>query len=329
MQTALITGSNGFIGSHLAKFLLEKGFKVRCMVRRTSNLKWLRSLTIEYAYADLSDVPALEKAVDGVDYIFHLGGRTKSITREAYFEANEQGTQNLVHAAKEINPKLKRFVYVSSQAAAGPSQGLNPRKESDVPAPVTWYGESKLAGEKVVMDDADCIPVVVIRPPSVYGPRDTDVFEIFKAVKWHIKPALGWQKRYASFIYVDDLVQGIYLAAVSDHSTGKIFFLISDPVVSWQDMNDRIAEAMQIKAVTVHLPIFIFTLLALVRDMLARITGKASILNLQKINELKQPYWICDGSKARNMLGFQPEYPLEKGVQNTLKWYVDHGWLKS
>ncbi|MBN2104770.1 NAD-dependent epimerase/dehydratase family protein [bacterium] len=328
MQTALITGSNGFIGSHLAEFLLTRGYHVRCMVRKTSNLQWLESLNVNYVYADLSDIHALKKVVDGVDFVFHLGGKTKSMTREGYFEANERGTQNILQAVMEINPGLIRFVYVSSQAASGPSPGLVPRKESDLAEPVTWYGESKLAGEKAVMNCADKLPVVVIRPPSVYGPRDTDVFEIFKAVRCHVKPLLGWKKRYASFIYITDLVQGIYMASLSEKSIGETFFIVSDPVVSWEEMNNTIADSMHIRAISIHIPVFLFASVAITRDVFARITGKPSIVNWQKMNEFKQLFWICDGSKALRILGFKPAYPLSKGVPVTLKWYTDHEWLK-
>jgi len=327
MALALITGSNGFIGSHLAEYLLSRGWQVRCMVRKTSNLQWLESLQVEYAYADLSDIQALRKAVEGVDYIVHLGGKTKCTTRKAFFEANETGTRNLLQAAQEICTSLKRFVYISSQAASGPSEGLRPRKESDEPAPVTWYGESKLAGEKAVLEFENRMPVTLIRPPSVYGPRDTDVFEIFKAVKWHIKPVLGFQDRYASFLYVSDLTRGIYTAAVSDKAVGEIFFLASDSVLTWQQVNHTIASAMRVRAVNVHLPVFVFGIIALLRELHMRITGKPSILNWQKMNEFTQRYWICDAGKAERMLGFRPEYPIKKGVVKTLQWYRDHNWL--
>ncbi|MFC1568843.1 NAD-dependent epimerase/dehydratase family protein [bacterium] len=327
MSIVLITGSNGFIGSHFAEFCLSKGFQVRCMVRKTSNLQWLKSLNVEYVYADLSDIAALQEAVDRVEYIIHLGGKTKSTTREGFFEANETGTQNLLQAVHEVNSKLKRFVYVSSQAASGPSHGLIPRKESDDPVPVTWYGESKLAGEKAVLDYAGQFPVTIIRPPSVYGPRDTDVFEVFKAVRWYIKPILGWQKRYASFIYVADLIRGIYLSMISNNAIGETFFLVSDPIVSWQNINDVIAKAMNRKGVPIHLPVFIFACIALIREMISRITGKPSIINWQKMNEFKQRFWICDGQKALTMLKFNAEYTLDRGIRETLTWYLDNGWL--
>jgi dihydroflavonol-4-reductase len=328
MIRALITGSNGFIGSHLVERLLQQGVEVRCMVRKTSRLHWLESLPVQYTCADLRDPESLNDAVKDVDFVFHLGGLTKARTRQAYFEANETGTRSLVQAVLKMNPSLKRFVYVSSQAAGGPSRGLTPRRESEDPCPVTWYGQSKLGGEQAVLESADRIPVTVIRSPSVYGPRDTDVFEVFRAVRWHIKPILGFQKRYASFIYVKDLVSGLDLAARHEKAAGEVFYLVSDPVVSWHEMNDRIAEVMHRRAVTIRIPVCIFGLIALYREFYSRISGKCSILNWQKMNEFRERFWICDGSKAQQLLDFRPEYELNRGIQETWEWYCQQGWLK-
>ena len=328
MVTALVTGSNGFIGSHLVESLLRQGVTVRCMVRKTSRLHWLESLPVEYVYADLTNPASLTRAVEDADFVYHLGGKTKARTRDEFFKANETGTRFLVKAVLNTNQSLKRFVYVSSQAAGGPSRSLTPRSESESPRPVTWYGQSKLGGEQAVLEAADQIPVTVIRSPSVYGPRDTDVFEVFRAVRWHIKPVLGFQERFASFIYVKDLVRGLELAARHEKAAGEIFYLVSDPVVSWQEMNDRIAEVMNRKAVTVHIPVWIFGLMALSRDIYSRTSGKASILNLQKMREFRERFWLCDGSKSRHMLGFRPEYELNRGIRETLDWYYNQGWLK-
>lgn len=327
MSIALVTGSNGFIGSHLVEYLLSKSFCVRCMVRKTSDLRWIEPLNVEYVYADLSDIEALEKATENMDYIFHLGGKTKSPNREGFFQANKFGTRNLVEAAMKTAPRLKRFIYISSQAAAGPSAGLIPRKESDPPSPVTWYGESKLAGEHVVMEYAHRLPVTIIRPPSVYGPRDTDVLEVFKAVHFHIKPILGFKNSYASFIYILDLIKGLYQAALSDITIGETYYLVSDTVVSWQKMNSVIAEAMQIHAFTVHIPVWFFGLIALTRELHTKLTGIPSILNWQKMNEFKEHFWICENVKAKAHFGFEPEFSLEKGIGLTLDWYQKHGWI--
>jgi dihydroflavonol-4-reductase len=327
METALITGSNGFIGSHLAEFLLEQGFHVRCMIRKTSDLKWLEKLDVERVYADLTDADALRKAVRNTGTIFHLGGKTKASSQEEFFSANVSGTRLLLEAAGEADGAFRRFLYLSSQAAGGPSCGLTPRREDETPAPVTWYGESKLAGEYEVIKFRERFPVTIIRAPSVYGPRDTDVFEVFKAVASHVKPALGWGMRCASFIYIRDLITGMHQAAVSENAAGETFYLVSDPVVSWKTLNSLIAEAMDTWAVTIHVPVWSFYMIAAIKMLESRITGKPSIINMQKMNEFKQCFWICDGSKAERLFNYCPAYPVKRGIPETLKWYQEQGWL--
>jgi UDP-glucose 4-epimerase len=146
---ALVTGGTGFIGSHLTEALIRKGVHVRCLLRKTSDLKWLKGLPIEFVHGDCNDKPSLEKAVRGVDWVFHLAGVTKAIKEETYFEVNGLGTENLIHACLENNPRLEKFIYISSQAAAGPSRNGCNKKELDPCEPVSFYGRSKRAGEYV------------------------------------------------------------------------------------------------------------------------------------------------------------------------------------
>ncbi|MBN1782065.1 NAD-dependent epimerase/dehydratase family protein [bacterium] len=327
MPVALITGSNGFIGSHLAGYLLEQGFHVRCMVRKTSDLRWLDQLDVELVFADLSDMHSMEKLPPGLDFVFHCGGSVKALNREGFFKCNAQGTSNLIRAVSLSSPGLKRFVYVSSQAAGGPSLGLTPRKESDPPMPVTWYGESKLEGEKSVLEYAGRIPVTIIRPPSVYGPRDTDFFEIFRAVQKGIKPVLGWRTRCVSFIYIQDLVKGIVQSACADQAAGQTFYVVSDPVISWKEMVNEVAAAMQKRAVMVHVPVALFSLVALFYDLRSGITKRPSIISIQKMNEFRQRFWICSDAKARAVFGYTPEVSLKRGVRETLNWYLENQWL--
>jgi nucleoside-diphosphate-sugar epimerase len=133
----LVTGATGFIGSHLVEALLQKGVQVRCLVRKTSDLSWLKNLPIEVFRGNCNDKASLEEAVKGVDQVFHLAGVTKAVEEKTYFEVNALGTENLIHACLENNPRLQKFVYVSSQAAAGPCQNGGKKRESDRCEPVS------------------------------------------------------------------------------------------------------------------------------------------------------------------------------------------------
>ena len=177
---ALITGSNGFIGSHLAERLLNHDYQVKCLVRKTSNLRWIKDLPVEVVYGDIADLNSLLPSVAGVDYVFHLSGALRANNENEFYRINQGGTKNLLEACRQQNPNLKRFVCVSTQAAAGPSIDGIPLTESDDPHPISIYGKSKQLGEQVVLEFQKFFPVTIIRPPIVYGPRDDDFLEAFE-----------------------------------------------------------------------------------------------------------------------------------------------------
>lgn len=322
-----MTGGNGFIGSHLVEHLVKRGVSVRCLVRKTGNLSWLEGLELEYVVGDATDYDSLEPAVSGVDTVFHLAGRTKSSTKDGYYQANVIGTVNILKAVVKTNPNLNRFLYVSSQGAAGPSLDSSPVTESDSPNPVTSYGASKLAGEEAVRKFSSQIPVTIVRPPVVYGPRDTAIYEFFRMVCKGIKPILGWRDRYGSFIYVEDLIQGLLLAAEMREAVGQVYFLVSESQVSWKELNNEIARALGKRALILHVPISLTVFAALVREIVSKMMKKPSIVDRQKIRELRERFWICDGTKAREELGFRPKYSFKQGMEKSAAWYRKVGWI--
>ncbi len=222
---ALITGATGFIGSHLAESLLKQGFRVRALVRPTSDLRWIKGLDIEFVSGSLQDNSFLEQAVSGVDYIFHLAGAVKAKDPKDFYLHNTRATMNLARAAMTAAPGLKRFLFASSQAAAGPAECLEkPVCERDECRPLSDYGRSKLQAERELMEISGRLPVTIVRPPSVYGPRDTEVLAYFKWVNRGLALLPGFGTRHAHLIYVKDLVDGMMLAAASKSSLGKTYF---------------------------------------------------------------------------------------------------------
>ena len=208
-----MTGGTGFIGSHLVEALLQRGIQVRCLLRKTSDLKWLKGLPIEVHWGDCNDKNSLREAVKGVDQVFHLAGVTKAVHEKTYFEVNAFGTENLIHACLENNPHIQKFIYLSSQAAAGPCRNGNKKRESDQCEPVSPYGQSKRMGEELALAHAHELPLLILRPSAVYGPRERDIYTFFKLLSKRIKPCLSGQDQHISLCYVEDIVQAILLAA--------------------------------------------------------------------------------------------------------------------
>jgi nucleoside-diphosphate-sugar epimerase len=324
---ALVTGANGFVGSHLVEALLNKGYEVFCLVRKTSNLSFLSGLETEYRYGDITEVESLRKALEGVDFVFHLAGLTRAKNKEDYFKANAQGTKNLIQTCLEINSHIKKFVYVSSQAAVGPCKDFYPLNEDAKCEPITDYGRSKLQGEKEVLSFKEKFPVTIVRPPAVYGPRDKDILFFFQTVNKRIIPLFGFKESYISLIYVKDLTRGIILTAENQKSSGQIYFIADEKVYSWTEAGKIIQKSLGIRAFKLRIPKFFLFTFASFSEMVSHLKGESALVNLQKANELSQRYWLCDISKAKNELGFSPEYDLEKGALETIKWYKENKWL--
>jgi nucleoside-diphosphate-sugar epimerase len=324
---ALVTGATGFIGSHLVEALLQKGAQVRCLVRKTSDLSWLKNLPIEVLHGNCNDKASLGDAVKGVDKVFHLAGVTKAIEEKTYFEVNALGTENLIHACLENNPQLQKFVYLSSQAAAGPCQNGGKKKESDRCQPVSAYGHSKRMGEEFALAHSHEIPFLILRPSAVYGPRDKDIYTFFKLVSKRIKPCLFGQGQYISLCYVDDIIQAILLGAESRGSSGDIFFLSDGCNYRLEEIGDIFAQAMGISPVCIRVPEWMIFGIASFSEYLSKLSKKPPLLNKGKVEEMIQKNWVCDITKAKTLLGFEPQIRLMEGAKLTFQWYRKEKWL--
>lgn len=323
----LVTGGTGFIGSHLVEALLQREIEVRCLLRKSSHLKWLRDLPIEVAYGDCGNKASLKEAVKGIDQVFHLAAVTKAVKEETYFEVNAFGTENLIHACLENNPGLKKFIYLSSQAAAGPCENGDMKRESDRCHPVSSYGQSKRMGEELALAHSHELPLLILRPSAVYGPRDRDVYAFFKLLSKRIKPCFSGQDQRISLCYVEDVVRAILLAAQTPRPSGEIFFLSDGYIYQLKEVGDIFAQAMGIKAYGIPVPKWIILSVASCSECLSKVSGKPYLLNKGKVKEMVQKNWVCDITKAKTILGFEPNIPLSQGAKLTFEWYRKENWL--
>jgi nucleoside-diphosphate-sugar epimerase len=318
---ALVTGATGFIGSHLVNALLRQGFDVSCLVRQSSNLDYLDGLAVSLVRGDCNDRASLDAAVKGVDYVFHLAGLTKARSEDNFIEANVEGTQNIINAALHNNRTIKRFFFMSSLAAVGPSLEGKPLTEEAIPAPVSIYGKSKYEAEKAVYSRRHEMPVTIIRPPAVYGPRDRDMLVFFKMVKSGIIPY--WGKCCYSLIYVEDLVSCMVSFIFKKEAEGEIFFVSDGTIYSTDDIIGAIAASLGKRPLRVKLPHAVMAAISRIAEVLSG----ATIINRDKMRELKYTHWICDSAKAFSMLDFQPKVILTEGAKWTADWYRIHRWL--
>jgi len=324
---ALVTGGTGFIGSHLVEALLQRGIQVRCLLRKASDWKWLKGLPIEMTFGDCRDQASLSEAVKGIDQVFHLAGITKAVEERTYFEINAFGTENLVRACLENNPDLEKFIYLSSQAAAGPCWDGGKKKESDLCEPVSPYGRSKRKGEEFALERAHELPLLILRPCAVYGPRDRDVYPFFKILSNRINPIFSSPEQHISLCYVEDIIQAILLASNSKKSNGEIFFLSDGQDYRMDEIGDIFARAMEIHPFRVRVPGWFIFGVASFSELFSKLSGKPSLMNRGKVEEMVQKNWLCDITQAKNLLGFEPRVPLLEGIKLTYEWYRKENWL--
>src|SRR5438477_7471132 len=325
----LLTGGSGFVGSYVAEQLSALGHTVRALVRPCSDSKFLKTLpNIEFTAGAVEDRTSLDAAVRGVDAVVHVAGLVKARQPREFFQVNTEGTKNLIGAAEAHAPGLKRFVYVSSLAAVGPSADGKPVADDAAPRPVTQYGRSKLAAEQAVLAARDRLPVTVIRPPLIYGPRDRETLAFFTSVKNGVLPVLGDGRNTLSVVYGEDCAAAVVRAAVSDGPSGRAYFVDDGSVYVWRDALAEVEKAMGKRAFfRLGLPMAAVQVAAAASQLSGKVTRTAQTLTLDKVNELKQRHWVCEGSGARRDLGWHPRTSWSDGVAKAVAWYRDRGWL--
>jgi len=324
---SLVTGGTGFIGSHLVEALLEQGEEVRCLVRKTSSREWIRGLNVEIFQGDCADFFSVASAVEGVDRIYHVAGVTKTTENGVFYRINALGTENLIRACVERNPDLQRFIYLSSQAAVGPCEGNGLSVETDPCWPITHYGRSKRQAEEAVLKARDQLSVIILRPCTVYGPRDRDLLTLFRSIGRGVQIGLWGMEHRLSLCYVSDLVSAMVLAGTKDLSSGEIFFVSDGNVYDWRDFGRTIAEVMGVRTVHLSLPISILRWSANLVDWISKRSERPRVYGKERFQEMIQPNWCCDATKAMSELDFSPAFDLKGGITATVAWYRAQGWL--
>ncbi len=327
MGTALVTGANGFVGSHICEALIASGYEVKALVRKTSDLTNIKNLNVKLAYGDLNQPETLPDALQGVDFVINNAGLTKTLDNSQFIQVNAIGTRNILQAIQNHAPNIKRFVLISSTAASGPSSSMTPITEDHDPGPLTFYGKSKLQGEKEALSFNSIIPITILRPSAIYGPRDKEMLSFFKAVKGKLKPTFGYGDSYINFTYVKDLAGAVVKSLSVNTPSGEIFFVTEKKAYSYSQAGDIVAEIFGVKAYDLHIPLWLISSGGKISEIISKIKNEASILTYDKAKEFRAKYWLVDSSKLEKQLGFVCPTDFKSGSIETIEWYRKLGML--
>ena len=322
VNKALVTGATGFVGSHLVELLAEAGVGVRALVRRTSDTRLLDQLGVGRIEGDLHDAPALARAAQGVDVVFHLAALTRARSREEFFRVNARAVEGVAGAAAEAGARL---VFLSSLAAVGPALDGRAVRETDPPKPITDYGRSKLDGEAAC---TTAVPgeVVILRAPAVYGPRDRDIYRFFAmAARGFVAMPTGPQRRI-QMLYVRDLVEAL-VAAGRTKGARLLYHVAEARSYTWREVAELVGEAVGRRVHVVPVPPVLVGVAAVISELSAKAVGRTTIFTRDKARELLAPGWLCDTAAAERDLGYTARTPLATGLKATADWYRARGWL--
>lgn len=322
-----ITGGAGFIGSHLTEALLERGDRVACVERPGAPRGWLEGRNVEWLPVGLEDTETLERVVGEADVVYHLAALTEARHERDFYEVNTEGTARVLRAAAARNGSAPHVVLLSSLAAVGPCRNGERLDPDSVPRPLTHYGNSKLLAEAVVHAYGDRVPVTVVRFPSVYGPREKAVLNLFRMIRHGVALTVGGWEREVSLIHVHDAVRGLLAVGDREVDGPRTYCLAHPEVVTWADVASAVGSAVGREPRLVSLPVAGARLVAVVAEWMAGLRGRPAVLNRERVLELSQERWVCDPGRAVREVGFSPAVPVAEGMRQTANWYRRARWL--
>ena len=327
-EKVLITGATGFVGYHLIEQALAAGLEVYAAIREQSDVKHLSLFKVTYVYLNYNSVVELRSLLEihQFQYVIHAAGITKAKDESVYNRINAEYTKNLGLAVSTANYTIKKFIFLSSLAALGPLKDLTNKIYDHFPAhPVTSYGASKALAEKY-LSEISGMPLIVLRPTAVYGPREKDIFILFNTINKGLEPHIGSFEQQLSFVYVVDLARLIVNSLFIEDAAGT--YNISDgKVYDRYALAYFIRKSLAKRTLKFHLPVQVVSTIASVMELVYKRSKDAPTLNKEKMAELTAVNWACDIQRAQLDLNYHPSFNLEKGVAASVEWYKANDWL--
>ena len=274
----------------------------------------------------LPDNAGLKEGLKNADWCFHAAGLISSTNPQEYFTVNAGATRHCLDACLKGAPNLKRFVLISSLAACGPALNGKPLDEETTPHPISIYGQSKLEGEKIALSYKNRVPVTVLRPPAIYGPRDKMIFPVLKMAKRGMFCVPAGKPRYVSMVYVEDVVRACLWGAQSERAVGEVFFIADGDLYSWQDIGDTLGALFYRKVFKLPIPKSLLWSVAVLEELRCKLLGKSPRVHRDHVRQFFSSSWGINIGKLKSA-GFSPKFNLEEGMKATVAGYRQLGWL--
>ncbi len=326
----MVTGGTGFIGSHLVEKLLKEGRRVRVLALEKpfepielENLKIIKEKGAEIIYGDLRDKDSLLPAVGGVSSIFHSAAisRPMRIPARSYYEINRDGTKNLLEAARDAG--VRKFVHISTVSVLGDSPDGHPLSEEEYQPEVSHYALSKKEGENLVIRYfwQYQLPVVVIRPCLVYGPRCLVRSVMFKYVKKGLFPLFNGGRARMEFCYAKNLVGAILRAEKNEEAIGEVFNITDGQPYEIGEVLRTIAAELKVRPPFLRIPVFLGKAAGYGMEGVSKVIGIYPPFSRTAADWMSESQSVYDCTKAKKLLGYNPPYSLREGVRETIDWY--------
>jgi nucleoside-diphosphate-sugar epimerase len=311
-KKVLVSGGAGFIGKRLVLRLLEEGNQVIVIDKNTDI--GICNKNISIYNLDISLSPNLSFLKD-IDYVFHLAAAKDSAGEQACYDTNVKGTDNLIFWLKRLSPNIIKFIYIGTLQSEG----------FDKKSPSSLYGKTKLLAEEIIRKNSEDIPYVVIRSPRVYGPRDKrGIFIIFKCMKKGFVPIISdIEKRKASLIYIDDIIEAMFCAAESA-ITNKCYYISDGNIYSWKEIYEIMALALNKKyegLLKIRMPQKVIKISIPLIRMFGKILN--SSIEAQSLSAIDSKDWTCSPGEFFKDMGWKPRYFLTEGMKNTVNWLLE------
>ena len=327
MIKALVTGATGFTGQYMVQNLLDNGYEVRVLVRASSNLNALKNKRVELCFGDICNIDEVEKAVEGVDVIYHIAAlyRAANVPDSVYYNVNVTGTKNLLDAALKYN--IKRFLHCSTVGIYGHIE--NPPADETAPLrPGDIYQDTKLEGEKLALSyyKEKGLPVTIVRPTGIYGPGDLRMLKMYKMIQNGKFIMFGKGDVFYHLTFVTDVVEGFRLAAESEKAIGKDYIIAGDECFTLEEFKETVAKVLNVKSSNLHLPVMPLYFLGYICEKIC-IPLRIQPPIFRRRVDLFVKSRSFDAAKAKRDFGFQPKIGVMEGIKKTAEWYSQNGYL--